>query len=133
MKPPMDADTRRLELDEITKNIIRCTHIVSNTLGCGYVEKVYENALAIELRRAGLELKQQHPIKVRYGSAIVGDFLADLLVDDSVILELKAVKALDEIHFAQCLNYLKATGLTICLLVNFGKPKVDIKRIVLNF
>ena len=129
----MDADKRRLELDEVTKKVIRCAHIVSNTLGCGYFEKVYENALAIELRRADLSLEQQHPIKVRYGSAVMGDFSADLLVEDSVILELKAVKALDEIHFAQCLNYLKATGLTICLLINFGKPKVDIKRIVLNF
>ena len=70
---------------------------------------------------------------VRYGSAIVGDFAADLLVEESVIVELKAIKALDEVHFAQCLNYLKATGLTVCLLINFGKPKIDVKRIVLNF
>ena len=129
----MDADKCRLELGEITKKIIGCVHTVSNTLGCGFVEKVYENALAIELRRAGLSLEQQHPIKVRYGNTVVGDFSADLFVEDSVILELKAVKALDEIHSAQCLNYLKATGLTVSLLVNFGNPRADIKRIVLDF
>ena len=129
----MDADKRRLELDEITKEVIHCAHIVSNTLGCGFVEKVYENALVIELRRADLKVEQQHPIMVRYGSAIVGDFAADLFVEKKVIVELKAIKALDEVHFAQCLNYLKATGLTVCLLINFGKPKIDVKRIVLNF
>ena len=133
LKPPMDADKHRLELDEITKKIIHCAHIVSNMLGCGFVEKVYENALVIELRRADIKVEQQHPIMVRYDSAIVGDFAADLFVEKKVIVELKAIKALDEIHSAQCLNYLKATGLTVCLLVNFGNPRADIKRIVLDF
>ena len=129
----MDTDKRRLELDEITRKIIGCVHTVSNTLGCGFVEKVYENALVIELRRAGLSVEQQYGIKVRYDQVVVGEFVADLLVDESVIVELKAVKALDEIYSAQCLNYIKATGLTVCLLVNFGNPRADIKRIVLDF
>jgi GxxExxY protein len=133
MKPPMDADKRRSRLDEVTGEIIRCAYIVSNKLGSGFVEKVYENALVIEVRRAGLSVEQQYGIKVRYDQVVVGEFAADLLVDENVIVELKAVKALDEIHSAQCLNYLKATGLTVCLLVNFGKPKAEIKRIVLDF
>ena len=133
MKPPMDADKRRSRLDEVTGEIIRCAYIVSNKLGSGFVEKVYENALVVEVRRAGLSVEQQYGIKVRYDQVVVGEFAADLLVDESVIVELKAVKALDEIHSAQCLNYLKATGLTVCLLVNFGKPRAEIKRIVLDF
>ena len=133
MKPPMDADKRRSRLDEVTGEIIRCAYIVSNKLGSGFVEKVYENALVIEVRRAGLSVEQQYGIKVRYDQVVVGEFAADLLVDESVIVELKAVKALDEIHSAQCLNYLKATGLKVCLLVNFGKSRAEIKRIVLDF
>jgi len=84
-------------------------------------------------RSAGRRVEQQYGIKVRYDQVVVGEFAAALLVDESVIVELKAVKALDEIHSAQCLNYLKATGLKVCLLVNFGKPRAEIKRIVLDF
>ena len=124
----MNADRRRL--DEVTDQIIGCAFKVSNTLGCGLLEKVYENALAIELRRAGLKVRQQAPITIRYEGEVVGEYCTDLLVEDSVIVELKAVKALDEVHMAQCLNYLRATGLKICLLLSFGKTKVQVKRIV---
>jgi GxxExxY protein len=106
---------------------------VSNTLGSGFLEKVYENALALELRKSGLQAQQQHAIKVRYDGVVVGEFAADLLIEEKIIIELKAAKALDEVHMAQCLNYLKATGLSVCLLVNFGKPKAEIRRIVRNF
>ena len=102
-------------------------------MGSGFLEKVYENALTLELRKNGLKVKQQHSIKVRYDGAVVGEFAADLLVEEQVIIELKAAKALDDIHRAQCLNYLKATGLSVCLLVNFGKPKAEIRRIVNNY
>ena len=129
----MYADKRRKELDGITEKIIGCIYEVSNTLGSGFLEKVYENALALELRKNGLKAKQQHAIKVRYDGAIVGEFASDLLIEEMVIIELKATKALDDVHMAQCLNYLKATGLTVCLLVNFGKPKAEIRRIVNNF
>ncbi|MBM4294403.1 MAG: GxxExxY protein [Deltaproteobacteria bacterium] len=129
----MDADKRRLKSDGITDRVIGCIFKVSNTLGCGFLEKVYENALAIELQKKGLKVKQQHGIQVKYDNVIIGEFAADLLVEDSIIIELKAVKNLDEIHQAQCMNYLKATGLAVCLLVNFGKPKAEIKRIVNNF
>ncbi len=129
----MNADERRWELDRITQKVIGCAYTVGNTLGCGFLEKVYENALAHELRKAGMHVAQQHPIKVRYDGVIVGEFVADLLVEQCVLVELKAVRAFDETHVAQCHNYLRATGLTVCLLINFGNPKVQVKRIVLRF
>lgn len=118
------------EIDRITERIIGCAYTVSNELGCGFLEKVYENAMAHELRKAGLTIQQQFPIIVTYDGVVVGEFVADILVENTVIVELKAVKELDDIHMAQCMNYLKATGLPICLLMNFGKPRVDIKRII---
>jgi GxxExxY protein len=124
----MNANERRL--NEITEKIIGCAYDVANGLGSGFLEKVYENALRIELRHAGLVVSQQHPIPVLWRGEVVGDYYADLLVEGCVIVELKVVKSFDEIHMAQCLNYLKATGLHICLLINFGKPQVDVKRIV---
>jgi GxxExxY protein len=129
----MNADERRSELDEITQKVIGCVYAVSNTLGNGFLEKVYENALAIELRKADLNVEQQHRIQVNYDGTAVGEFFADLVVEKRVILELKVAKGLDEIHYAQCLNYLKATGFTICLLVNFGKPRAEVKRVVNQF
>jgi len=129
----MDADGRRSRLDQITERIIGCVHQVSNVLGPGFLEKVYENALAVELGQAGLHASQQRRIEVRYKEVLVGDFVADLLVEDCVIVEIKAVRALDDIHTAQCVNYLKATGLQVCLLVNFGQPKATVKRVVYGF
>lgn len=130
---PVTAEVAQPEINRITEKIINCTYRVSNTLGSGFLEKVYENALAIELRENGMKVEQQHSIKVFYNRALVGDFVADLLVEDKVIVEMKAARTLDEVHSAQCMNYLKATGLKVCLLINFGKPRVDIKRIVLDF
>ncbi len=115
-------------LNEVTKRIMGCAYAVSNGLGAGFLEKVYENALAHELRKSGLDAQQQQPIKVVDDGIVVGDYLADIVVEDSVIVELKAVKAFDEVHFAQCINYLKATCMKICLLINFGQPKIEIKR-----
>jgi GxxExxY protein len=115
----------------LTEKIIGCAYKVGNTLGCGFLEKVYENALAHELQKAGVRAAQQLPIKVHYDGVVVGDFFGDLLVEGTVLIELKAVKAFEDIHFAQCLNYLKATGYKICLLVNFGATRVQLKRIAL--
>jgi GxxExxY protein len=129
----MNADERRSLFDEITKNIIGCVHEVSNTLGTGFLERVYENALAVELRRTGLRVNQQQRIEVHYKDVLVGEYVADLMVEDCIIIEVKAAKALDEIHSVQCLNYLKATGLSVCLLVNFGVPRAVVRRIVHNF
>ena len=130
---PIDPDERRLALDRITEKIIGCIHQVSRTLGAGFLEKVYENALVVELQQCGLQVTQQHRIEVRYRDVLVGDFIADLLVEGCVIIEVKAVKAIDDIHAAQCLNYLRATGHQVCLLVNFGTSRATVKRIVHNF
>jgi GxxExxY protein len=115
----------------LTERVIGCAFQVSNALGCGFLERVYENALAHEIHKAGLLVQQQVPIKVTYDGVTVGDYTADLVVEGRVMLELKAVSALDEIHTAQCINYLKATGLRLCLLINFGKPRIEIRRIAL--
>ena len=131
MEPQMNADERRL--NEITERIIDCAYAVANGLGCGFLEKVYENAMVVDIADTGLKVLPQHPVPVFYKGRLVGDYVADLLVEGCVLVELKAVKALDEIHLAQCLNYLRATGLRICLLINFGSPKIEIKRVVNRF
>jgi GxxExxY protein len=96
------------------------------------LEKVYENALAHQLRKVGLAVAQQRGVTVMYDGIIVGEYAVDLLVEESVILELKAIKAVADIHRAQCINYLRATGLQVCLLLNFGNPRLEIKRVVLG-
>ena len=130
-EPPMNADARRL--DDITRKIIGSAYSVGNALGSGFLEKVYENALAHELRQAGLAAEQQTNITVRYRGVIVGAYAADLLVEGCVLVELKAIRQLDEIHTAQCLNYLTATGVRVCLLINFGARKVQVRRVVRGF
>ena len=117
-------------LNGITRRIIACIYRVSNTLGSGFLEKVYENALAIELRQDGLKVAQQHPIEVFYRNQLVGDYCADLVVEDAVLVELKVARTLGAVHAAQCLNYLKATGFRVCLLVNFSTPRAEVKRLV---
>jgi GxxExxY protein len=129
----MDAGERRKSLDEITRLIIGSAQRVSRVLGSGFLEKVYENALLIELKRSGLMAQSQTPIQVKYENEVVGEYIADILVEKQVLVELKAVIGLDNIHQAQCMNYLKASQLTVCLLINFGQPKIEIKRIVNGF
>jgi len=129
----MNTDEHRSELDLITRKIIGCAYRVGNTLGCGFLEKVYENALVIELHRAGLLFERQRLVVAHYDNIPVGDFAVDLLVEKEVVVELKAAKAFDEIHTAQCMNYLRAAGLKVCLLINFGRPRVEVKRIVSDF
>ena len=128
----MNTDERKSEIDRLTEKIIGCAFTVGNTLGCGFLEKIYENAMVIELRQAGLRAVQQQLMEVQYHDVVVGTYVADLVVEGSVLIEIKAVKCFDEIHTAQCLNYLKATGLPLCLLINFGRPRVDIKRVILT-
>jgi len=127
----MDADERRYK--EITHQIIGAGFAVSNELGVGYLEKVYENAMFAELCLRKLSVRQQVPITVRYKQIVVGDYVADLVVEDLVLVELKHVESLDDVHLAQCLNYLKATGLRVCLLINFGKEQVEWRRVVRDF
>jgi GxxExxY protein len=116
-------------LNDTTEKIIGCSFNVINSLGNGFLEKVYENSLSLELRQTGLKVVQQKPIQVEYRKQIVGEYIADLLVEDEILVELKAVQSLEEVHFAQCLNYLKATGFPICMLLNFGRPELQFRRI----
>ena len=131
MEPQMNADERRL--NELTEKVIGCAYAVSNELGCGFLEKVYRNAMFVEVTKAGLEAQQEVPITIRYHGVVVGEYNADLIVAGEVLVELKAVKDLDEIHTAQCLNYLKATGIKVCLLINFGKTRIQVRRFVNQF
>ena len=110
--------------NEITKKITGCAFEVSNTDGIGFVEKVYENALVHLIRKSGLKVEQQYPIKVSFDGIIVGEFVTDLLVENRVLVELKAVSTLVNEHTAQALNYLRASNLEIWLLINFGKSKI---------
>jgi len=109
--------------------VIGGSFTVLNSLGVGFLEKVYENALVHELRKRGLNVAQQRGISVVYDDTIVGEYTADILVEDILLVELKAVKDLEEPHTAQCINYLKGSGLKLCLLLNFGNPRLQIKRI----
>jgi GxxExxY protein len=122
------ADSERL--NDLSGRVIGCAFTVLNTLGAGFLEKVYENALAFEVRAAGLSVVQQRGARVYYHDVVVGEYFVDLLVEDVLLVELKTVRALDDGHRMQCTNYLKATGLQLCLLLNFGKPRLEIKRVV---
>jgi GxxExxY protein len=133
LKPQIDADERRSLINAKTERNISAAYRVSNVLGCGFLEKVYENALAYELRKSGLDVRQQQLINVHYENVLVGQYAADIIVDHSVLIEIKAIKCFDHVHLAQCLNYLKATRISICLLLNFGTPKMEVKRVVHNF
>jgi GxxExxY protein len=130
--PNTQMETGEDRVNLLSKRIIGCALTALHALGTGFLEKVYENALLHELRKAGFAVSQQHRMVVRYDGIVVGDYTVDLLVDHIVLVELKVANGIDEIHRAQCLNYLKATGLHLCLLLNFGKPRLEIKRIVLD-
>jgi GxxExxY protein len=123
----MDVDPAAVNL--LSNRIIGCAIAVMRELGTGFLEKVYENALIHELRKSGLSVSPQYRMVVLYDGVEVGSYTADLLVEDSVLVELKAARALDDVHRAQCLNYLKASGLNLCLLLNFGRPRLEIKRL----
>ena len=124
------AEPKLYPEQELTEKILGAAFKVQNTLGCGFLEKVYENALVVELSREGLRLHQQKSLQVKYEGAIVGEYLADLVVEDRVIVECKAVSQLDPVHEAQLLNYLKATSIRVGLLLNFGRPKLQYRRFV---
>jgi GxxExxY protein len=117
--------------EELTGKIIEAAYKVHNTLGFGFLENVYQNALSIELSKLGIQHEKEQTIKVYYDENIVGDYKADIVVEEKVILELKSVKELHQAHEAQLVNYLKATGMEVGLLINFGKS-VEIRRKVLD-
>jgi GxxExxY protein len=117
---------------DITEKIIKSALSVHNTLGFGFMEKVYENALLVELEQNGLKAAQQQPIEVFYKGKLVGDYIADIIVEDKIILELKSIEHLNKIHEVQLVNYLKAVNKEVGILLNFGKEKLEFKRKVLH-
>ncbi|MFH2044605.1 MAG: GxxExxY protein [Pseudomonadota bacterium] len=121
-----------MDINDITYKINGAIYEVNRVLGPGFLEKVYENALLIELRETGLKTENQVPVEVKYKGHSVGNYLADLLVEEKVIIELKTVESITKLHEAQLLNYLKATNIKVGLLVNFQNVKAQIKRMVLG-
>jgi GxxExxY protein len=117
--------------EELTGKVLQCAFAVHNTLGAGFLERVYANALAVEMRAFGLPVSQEVAFKVQYQSVVVGDYVADMIVDSRVLVELKACAALESVHTAQILNYLRASGIHVGLLLNFGRPKLEFRRFVL--
>jgi GxxExxY protein len=120
---------KELKYAETTGKVLGCAFDVIKELGAGFLESVYEKAMVVALGQAGLAAKSQYPIKVMFRGQCVGDFYADILVEDKVILELKAVKALMPEHQAQVINYLNATGIEVGMLINFGNPTLEYKRL----
>ena len=130
-KPIIALRSKQMDTNELTYNINGAIFEVNRELGVRFLEKVYENALLVELGKRGLEAESQVPVKVKYKGTEVGEYYADIVVENQVIVELKSVDSLQKIHEAQLLNYLKATGYKVGLLVNFTHPKAEIKRFVL--
>ena len=121
-----------MEINDITYAINGAAFEVNRVLGSGFLEKVYESALLVELKERGLSAESQIPVKVFYKKKVVGEYIIDILVEKKVIVELKTVEKFDNVHEAQLLNYLKASGIQVGLLINFKHPKVEIKRMVLD-
>ena len=117
-----------MEHKNVTETVIGCAYRVYNKMGFGFLESVYEKCLLIELLKAGLDAESQKPITVYYDDEIVGEFVADIIVNDTIILELKSVRRVVKAHEVQLVNYLVATGKPIGLILNFGESKVEVKR-----
>jgi GxxExxY protein len=127
MERPVE-DERRLQHADVTRAILKCAFDVAGELGAGFLESVYERAMELALRGAGLSVERQTPIDVQFRGQSVGEFYADLLLEHVVILELKAVQALMPEHKSQVINYLRATGIEVGLLINFGGPRLEYRR-----
>ncbi len=117
-----------MQHQEITERIIGCAYSVYNKMGYGFLESVYEKCFIIELKKTGLKVEAQYPISVFYDKEVVGEFIADLVVEDEVIVELKSVRRVVKAHEVQLVNYLVATKKDVGLIINFGETKVEIKR-----
>ena len=118
--------------EELTRQILGCAFRGQNTLGCGFLEKVYENALIVALKQEQLEAIQQIPLKVHFEGILVGEYVADIIVGGAVLVEIKATEENPPIYVAQVLNYLRATNLPVGLLLNFGKPRLHYRRLQLR-
>ena len=112
---------------ELSEKIIAAAYQVHKELGCGFLEKVYKNALVVQLQEAGIRCEVEVPLKVHYHKKVVGDYFADIIVDEKIVVEIKAIKILEQVQEVQLVNYLKATGINVGLLINFGQS-VEIKR-----
>ncbi len=121
-----------MNADSLTDEVLAAVFEVSNTLGAGFLEKVYERALLRELSLRGIRARAQVSFPVFYKGASIGDYYADILVENELVVELKCVDHISNQHMAQCINYLRASGRSLCLLVNFQHPKVEWKRVVLS-
>ncbi len=130
MKTPIERNKPEIVYKELSFRIMKAVMEVHNTLGAGFLEKVYENAIMIKLKKYGLKAVQQQPIKVHFEGEVVGDYFADILVEDKVILEIKCIEKITDVQRAQVINYLKATDLKLGIIVNFSKPKLEYERIV---
>jgi len=113
---------------DITEKILSSCFEVSNELGAGFLESVYQNALLIVFHEMGLRVEREFPITIEFHGKVIGQYCADMLVEGKIILELKAVSALTDVHKAQLINYLKATGIEVGMLINFGNPKLEYRR-----
>ena len=122
--------SQKEQLDDIAKKVVGAAMEVLNELGNGFLEKVYENALAIELRQRGLTVERQAELPVRYKGQNIGVYIPDLVVDDLVIIELKCVETFRKEHLAQCMNYLAITGFKLCMLLNFQRTRLEWRRVV---
>lgn len=127
----MNTDNHGLMHEELTSRILRVFYDVYNELGFGYLESIYEKAMEIALQEAGLRVQRQVPVPVSFRGRVIGEFVADLLVEGMVLLELKAARAIDPAHESQLLNYLRATPIEIGLLLNFG-PKPQVRRLIFD-
>jgi len=126
----MNTDMTKMKYEELTGQVLKCAFEVHNALGCGFLEKVYEKALIHELKSCGLNVETQKAMRIEYKGENVGNYIADLVVNDKVIVELKTAACLTMIHKAQTLNYLRASGHEVALLLNFSKPRLEYKRVV---
>src|ERR1700704_5257683 len=129
----MNADSTQLALNSMTAKVIACAYQVSNALGAGFLEKVYDNAMAVEPEAARMDFVRQPSYLVRYREQVVGEYVPDFVIANSVVVEIKALDMLTRTHQAQCMNYLRATGLSVGLLLNFGTPRLELKRMVWRF
>jgi len=127
----MNADNT--DLNSLSENVLGAVFEVANVLGAGFLEKVYQRALIRELSLRGIRATSEASFAVTYKGQVIGEYFADLVVEDVLVVELKCVERLSNEHTAQCLNYLRASGLTLCLLVNFQRPKVEWRRVVFGF
>ncbi len=127
----MNTNEHEYGIDDLVKLVVGAAYEVSNALGCGFLEKVYERALARELELCGLQVCQQVMYPLEYKGAPLGNYVADVVVEGRVIVELKCVDCFSNEHLAQALNYLRASNLKLALLINFQKPKVEWKRVIL--